>query len=110
MAPRTKTPRFESEAALCEAYVTAISTGHYKQGKGWTIYPETSGWDLLLVRGDGVQIGIEAKLALNPLVVSQALPGVSMRRLSWPRLSGRACTHPAIPEEWAGSVPTSASP
>lgn len=37
---------------------------------GWTAYPETWG-DILLVRSDGVQIGIEAKLSLNANVISQ---------------------------------------
>lgn len=40
----------------------------------WTIYPETAGWDLLLVDQHGVQIGIEAKMTLNVKVLSQALP------------------------------------
>ncbi len=43
----------------------------------WTVYPESCGWDLLLVRDvDGFQIGVEAKLALNPEVVLQAAPRV----------------------------------
>lgn len=41
----------------------------------WTAYHETAGWDLLLVHESGMQIGIEAKLSLNPKVLVQALPG-----------------------------------
>lgn len=41
----------------------------------WTLYHETAEWDLLLAHPSGVQIGIEAKLSLNPKVLEQALPG-----------------------------------
>ncbi|MGV7034901.1 hypothetical protein [Methylobacterium symbioticum] len=59
-----------SEADLCKAFI-ALAT---KDG-AWTAYPETAGFDILLVRvADGAQIGIEAKLKLNPHVVAQALP------------------------------------
>ena len=61
--------RFTSEAALCVAFIADV-----RRNKDWTAYPETAGWDILLVRADGCQIGIEAKLALNVEVVSQALP------------------------------------
>lgn len=39
----------------------------------WVIYPETAGWDLLLVHSDGFQLGVEAKLSLNAKVIDQAL-------------------------------------
>ena len=39
---------------------------------GWTCYPETCNFDIVLVR-DGIQIGVEAKLRLNMEVVAQAL-------------------------------------
>lgn len=39
----------------------------------WTVYAETAGWDLLLVRNDGFQIGVEAKLKLNATVLCQVL-------------------------------------
>lgn len=65
----TKAPAM-SEADLCAAFIPLAT----KNG-AWVAYPETAGFDILLVRAeDGVQIGIEAKLRLNPLVVSQALP------------------------------------
>ena len=59
-----------SEADLCAAFIPLAT-----KGGAWTAYPETAGFDILLVRAeDGAQIGIEAKLKLNPLVVAQALP------------------------------------
>lgn len=58
---------FATEADLCSAFIAEI-------GDAWTAYPETAGWDILLVRKtDGFQIGIEAKLRLNTHVISQAL-------------------------------------
>ena len=70
-----------SEAALCAAFIAAATvTPKRTDHAQWVAYPETGGFDILLVRQtDGVQIGIEAKLALNPLVVSQVLP----KRQEW---------------------------
>lgn len=66
---------FRTEADLCAAFIAAAT----KDGK-WRAYAETAGFDILLVRvSDGAQIGIEAKLALNVKVLSQALP----RHLEW---------------------------
>lgn len=63
-APR----KYESEAALCAAFnVWALS-------EGWTPYPETAGWDVLLVAADGTQIGVQAKLKFNLKVIAQTLP------------------------------------
>lgn len=57
---------FASEADLCATFIKQLPTG-------WTAYAETAGFDILLVRAiDGAQIGIEAKLTLNPKVVLQA--------------------------------------
>jgi hypothetical protein len=67
---KREAPRYASEAALCEAFTAEA------RAEGWTVYPETSGWDLLLVRDtDGAQeqIGVEAKLRCNLDVVAQAL-------------------------------------
>lgn len=62
-----KQPRFENEAHLCRRFIELLP-------KGWTPYAETAGWDILLVRNaDGFQIGVQAKMKLNPHVVSQAL-------------------------------------
>lgn len=57
---------FAKETDLCAAFIAALP-------EGWTAYPETGGFDILLVRGvDGMQIGVEAKLKLNAKVVAQS--------------------------------------
>lgn len=58
---------FETEADLCAAFI------EWAKPQGWTAYAETEGWDILLVDGDGTQIGIQAKLRLNLHVLAQAL-------------------------------------
>ncbi len=65
---------FETEEALVIAWLNDLRRfGHDKQ---WTIYPETAGWDLLLVHHEhGYQVGIEAKLSLNAKVLAQTLSG-----------------------------------
>lgn len=46
----------------------------FAMAKGWTVYAEWGGWDLVLARPtDGFQIGVEAKLALNAKVLCQVL-------------------------------------
>ncbi|MCK5446370.1 MAG: hypothetical protein KAI73_12155 [Rhodospirillaceae bacterium] len=62
----------KTERDLCAVFMAEVR-GKYGDNK-WTVYPETGGFDILLVRNDGFQIGIEAKLRLNAKVVSQALP------------------------------------
>lgn len=57
---------FATEVDLCAAFLSVLP-------EAWTPFAETAGWDILLVRRDGVQVGIEAKLKLNADVVSQAL-------------------------------------
>lgn len=57
---------FKSEAEMCAKFIAAIP-------KDWTAYPETAGWDILLVRDDGLQVGVEAKLRLGVEVFNQAL-------------------------------------
>lgn len=65
------TPNFETEAALCQAFILTVP-------EEWIVYPETCGWDILLVhRQGGWQIGIEAKLTLNAKVLVQAIEGRS---------------------------------
>lgn len=62
-------PMFEKESDLCAAFIAALD-------KDWTAYPETCGFDILLVRAaDGFQIGVQAKLRLTVQVVLQALEG-----------------------------------
>lgn len=60
--------QFKTEAALCAAFMNWAKT------QGWTPYPETSGWDVLLVGGDGTQIGVQAKLRFNMGVLRQVVP------------------------------------
>lgn len=60
---------FKTEADLCAAFID------WAKREGWTIYPETAGWDIVLVDKDGRQLGVEAKLTLNLKVISQALKG-----------------------------------
>ena len=58
---------FASEAELCARFISKI-------GDEWVAYPETQGWDILLVRkADGFQIGIQAKLAFNVHVLNQTI-------------------------------------
>lgn len=58
--------KFTSEAELCAKFLSALP-------KGWTAYAETGGWDVVLVRADGFQIGVQAKMKFNAHVLSQAL-------------------------------------
>lgn len=67
-----KQPAFAKESDLVAAFVAA--NGSHIERKGYTAYHETAGWDLLLAHSDGHQIGVEAKLKLNPKVLVQALP------------------------------------
>lgn len=63
---------FKKEADLCAAFIADV-----QKGKGWKVYPETGGFDILLVREeDGAQVGVEAKLSLNVKVLDQALSGL----------------------------------
>lgn len=59
----------KSEAELCSAFIE-----QFNAVPGWTCYPETAGFDVLVVHEDGRQIGVEAKLKLNAKVADQILP------------------------------------
>jgi hypothetical protein len=59
--------KFQSEADLCDAFIL------WAKKNGWTVYPETGGFDILLVDNEGHQLGIEAKLQLNAKVIDQIL-------------------------------------
>jgi hypothetical protein len=61
-----RTPLFASESLLCQSFAAAC------REQSWVPYPETSGWDLLLVKGE-VQIGIEAKLRPSLHLLAQAV-------------------------------------
>jgi hypothetical protein len=62
-------PSFAKETDLCAAFIAALPGG-------WTPYPETAGFDILLSRkADGFQIGVQAKIKLNAVALAQALEG-----------------------------------
>lgn len=64
----TREASFATEREMCAAFIAAIDK------RIWIPYPETQGWDILLVRKtDGFQIGIQAKLKLNADVINQAI-------------------------------------
>ncbi len=67
--------KFAKETDLCAAFIAAI-------GDDWTAYAETGGFDILLVRADGFQIGVEAKLRLNAKVVGQVAESVHPRSVA----------------------------
>lgn len=84
---------FENEAALCAAFISFLP-------EGWIAYPETGGFDILLVRVvDGIQIGVEAKLTLNAKVLLQAADSM----YSWhPRTEGPDFRAALVPYGTAG--------
>lgn len=80
---------FAKETDLCSAFIAALP-------KGWTAYPETGGFDILLVRAvDGMQIGVEAKLKLNAKVVMQAAESLSHYSAARPQPDCRAVLIPS---------------
>ncbi|GAA2887964.1 hypothetical protein GGQ99_004770 [Aminobacter niigataensis] len=84
--------RFSSEAELCATFISQLP-------EGWTAYPETAGFDILLARDvDGVQIGIEAKLALNAKVIEQVMP-----HDSWWHADGEHPEYRAVLVPWGCS-------
>jgi len=67
---------FTKETELCRAFLDSVPDT-------WTAYPETGGFDILMVRkADGFQVGIEAKLRLNAKVISQAAEDTSEWRVA----------------------------
>lgn len=56
---------YRSEADLCSGFIKWAET------RGWKCYPETGGFDIVVVAPDGRQIGVEAKLRLNAKVILQ---------------------------------------
>jgi hypothetical protein len=58
---------FATEAAMCTAFCD------WAKKQGWTPYPETAGWDVLLVAADGTQIGVQAKLQFTVKLLAQCL-------------------------------------
>lgn len=68
LSGEAKAPTFTTEAELCAAFAEWVLP------QGWAVYPETAGWDLLLVAPSGHQLGVQAKLRLNAKVLKQAAP------------------------------------
>jgi hypothetical protein len=58
----------KTEAELCARFAARATAA------GFTVYPETGGFDQLLVAADGTQIGVEAKLRGTFHVLMQAYP------------------------------------
>ena len=80
-------PMFARETDLCAAFIQVLP-------EGWVAYPETEGWDILLVRKeDGFQIGVQAKLKLNAKVILQTVE--STHGVDWPGPDCRAVLVPA---------------
>lgn len=79
----SKSKLFATEAELVAKFAELVtdycSPERWERNRAhqpkWTLYHETAGWDLLLAHETGAQIGVEAKLTLNPKVLEQALPG-----------------------------------
>jgi hypothetical protein len=95
---------FKKETELCAAFIDAVNYESRRRvpnpawkAERWIAYPETQGWDILLVREeDGFQIGIEAKLVFNLKVLSQAIehrypetPGPDCRAVLVPTAAGK---------------------
>lgn len=60
---------FPKEEDLCRLFTQEM------ESLGWDVYPETAGFDLLLVwPATGQQLGVEAKLSLNAKVIDQIVP------------------------------------
>lgn len=55
-----------SEAELCERFIDLLP-------EEWSVYAETQGYDMVLVHTSGVQIAVEAKMSLNPKVLTQII-------------------------------------
>lgn len=71
--PADRALPWRTEAELCEDFTGGA------RALGWTVYPETAGFDLLLAGPDGVQIGVEAKLRPNLAVVAQLCRHAGLR-------------------------------
>lgn len=56
-----------SEKELCDVFIKCAKEN------GWKVYPETSGFDILIVKD--IQIGIQAKLKSNVEVLAQVIYG-----------------------------------
>ncbi|MCS7505067.1 hypothetical protein N0002_24415 [Pseudomonas aeruginosa] len=94
---RSNAPLVQSEAELCAAFID-----EFNRVPGWTCYPETAGFDILVVHEDGRQIGVEAKLQLNAKVADQILPQYWQDRYGAPGPDHRLVIVGRITEASAG--------
>lgn len=69
--PRT----YATEAELCAEFMP------WARRSGYQVFPETAGWDIVLVDSSGFQTGVEAKKRMNLDVIGQALRDI--RHLGW---------------------------
>lgn len=89
------TNQFTKESDLCALFIKCLP-------EGWTAYPETGGFDILLSRdSDGFQIGVEAKLRLNAKVIQQAMEGRSWSYVNGP---GPDCRAVLVPSDARGGM------
>jgi hypothetical protein len=89
---------FPTEAALCDCFIQSINAVG-----GWTVYPETAGFDILAVYDEtGHQLGIEAKLHLNAKVADQIIPADGYWQADAPGPDFRAVIVPCITDASAG--------
>ncbi|WP_288477071.1 hypothetical protein [uncultured Pseudomonas sp.] len=88
-----------SEQELCAAFIR-----EFNKQPGWVCYPETAGFDVLVVHEDGWQIGVEAKLKLNAKVADQILPAIWDERYGFPGPDYRMVIVGAITEANLGIV------
>ncbi len=91
---KSEKQKFDSEAELCATFIAALP-------KEWTAYNETGGFDILLVREDGFQIGVEAKLKLNTKVILQAAEMLGYHYVDRP---GPDCRAVLVPDGGNGEL------
>lgn len=70
-----KPKTYATEAELCAEFMP------WARRSGYQVFPETAGWDIVLVDASGFQTGVEAKKRMNLDVIGQALRGI--RHLDW---------------------------
>lgn len=86
---------YEKETDLCQAFIKEVPDD-------WTVYPETCGFDIFLVRkSDGFQIGIEAKLRLSAKVIAQAAEGIKTWYVD---KTGPDCRAVLVPQSVGGDL------
>jgi hypothetical protein len=64
-----------TEADLCDHFMR-----EFNALPGWTCYPETGGFDIVVAHESGRQIGVQAKLQLNAKVAEQIMPSDGWHR------------------------------